>query len=153
MRILVDADACPVKHIIESVAKEYQIPVTMIIDTSHVLNSDYSEIITVSKGADSADFAIVTRTNRGDLVVTQDYGVAAMVLGKGAYAIHQNGMIFTNDNIDQLLMSRHLTKKAIRSKKKNHVKGPRKRTPEDDLHFEMKFRSLCKECLSNSSAH
>jgi len=152
MEIIVDADACPVKHIIEAAAKEYQIPVTMIIDTSHILSSGYSEVITVSKGADSVDFAVITRASRGDIIVTQDYGVAAMALGKGAHAIHQSGLIFTNDNIDQLLMTRHLTKKAIRSKKKNHVKGPKKRTLEDDLRFETKFRLLCQECLKQTEA-
>lgn len=149
MQIIVDADACPVKDIIEKVAKEFQIPVTMIIDTSHILSSDYSEIITVSKAADAVDFAVINRAKKGDIIVTQDYGVAAMALGKGAYAIHQSGKWYTNDTIDNLLMTRHLTKRAIRSSKKAHVKGPKKRTSEDDLHFESSFRSLCQHCLSN----
>lgn len=147
MQIIVDADACPVKGIIEKVAQEYRIPVTMIIDTSHILYSDYSEIITVSKAADAVDFEVINRSKKGDIIVTQDYGVAAMALGKGAYAIHQSGKWYTNDNIDDLLMTRHLTKKAVRSSKKAHVKGPKKRTPEDDLHFEASFRALCERCV------
>ena len=148
MRIIVDADACPVKKIIEQVAKEYQIPVLMVIDTSHILESDYSKIVQVSKGADAVDFYVINHCNRKDIIVTQDYGVATMALGKGAYAIHQSGRWYTNDNIDQLLMERHLAKEARRSSKKNHTKGPRKRTPKDDTRFESSFRSLCKKALA-----
>ena len=146
MKIIVDADACPVKGIIEVVAKELQIPVIMIIDTSHILTSDYSEIVTVSKALDAVDFAVINRAVKGDLIVTQDYGVAAMALGKGAYAIHQSGKWYTNENIETMLMARHLTKKAVRSNKKNHIKGPKKRTKEDDIHFEVSFRKLCQHC-------
>ena len=150
MKIIVDADACPVKGIIEAVAKEYKIPVIMIIDTSHILNSDYSEIITVSKAADAVDFAVINRAVKGDIIVTQDYGVAAMALGKKAYAIHQNGKYYTNETIEDMLFARHITKKAVRGARKNHVKGPKKRTKEDDIHFEAAFRRLCQEALSNS---
>ena len=146
MKIIVDADACPVKGIIEAVAKELQIPVIMIIDTSHILTSDYSEIVTVSKALDAVDFAVINRAVKGDIIVTQDYGVAAMALGKGAYAIHQSGKWYTNENIETMLMARHLTKKAVRSNKKNHIKGPKKRTKEDDIHFEVSFRKLCQHC-------
>lgn len=155
MKIIVDADACPVKHLVEKVAREFQIPVLMIIDTSHVLTSDYSEILTVSKGADSVDFAVINRTEKHDIIVTQDYGVAAMALGKGAAAIHQSGRWYTNDTIDQLLFTRHIVKVARRSNKKAHIKGPKKRTKEDDLRFEASFRSLCEACIktAESSEH
>lgn len=89
MKILVDADACPVIPTVERVAKKYDIPVTLLCDTNHVLESDYSEIRIIGAGADAVDFALVNQCKRGDIVVTQDYGVAAMALGKGAYAIHQ----------------------------------------------------------------
>ena len=79
---------------------------------------------------------------KGDVVVSQDYGVAAMALGKGAYAIHQSGKWYTNDNIDQMLMERHLNKKARRSSHKNHMKGPRKRTEDDDVRFGQSFEKL-----------
>ncbi len=80
--------------------------------------------------------------HKGDVVVSQDYGVAAMALGKGAYAIHQSGKWYTNDNIDQMLMERHLNKKARRSSHKNHMKGPRKRTEDDDVRFGQSFEKL-----------
>lgn len=142
MRILVDADACPVVRITEQVAKEKGIPVILLCDTNHVLLSDYSEVITVGAGADAVDFKLVSICQKGDLVVTQDYGVAAMILGKGAYGIHQSGKWYTNENIDQMLMERHLNKKARRASGKNHLKGPRKRTAEDDEHFRASFEKL-----------
>ena len=142
MRILVDADACPVVKITEQVAKEKGISVTLLCDTNHVLQSDYSEVITVGAGADAVDFKLVSICQKGDLVVTQDYGVAAMILGKGAYGIHQSGKWYTNENIDQMLMERHLNKKARRASGKNHLKGPRKRTAEDDEHFRESFEKM-----------
>lgn len=142
MTIYVDADACPVVRIVEKVAKEMSIPVTLLCDTNHVLHSDYSDIKIIGAGADAVDFALVNLAKKGDAVVTQDYGVAAMALGKGAYAIHQSGKWYTNDNIDQMLMERHLSKKARRASSKNHMKGPKKRTAEDDERFEESFRKM-----------
>ena len=145
MKIFVDADACPVVRIVESVAKKYQVPVTLLCDTNHVLASDYSEVIIVGAGADAVDFKLISLCKAGDIVVTQDYGVAAMALGKKAYAIHQSGKWYTDENIDQMLMERHLAKKARRGSSKNHLKGPRKRNAEDDQRFEESFEKLvCK---------
>ena len=141
MTIYVDADACPVTRIVERVAKEYAVPVVLLCDTNHVLSSDYSTVKTIGAGADAVDIALVNLCVRGDIVVTQDYGVAAMALGKGAKAIHQSGRIFTDENIDGLLMERHIAK-VERRKSKNHLKGPRKRTDEDDRRFEESFRKL-----------
>ena len=135
MRILVDADACPVVRIVEQIAKKHEIPVTLFCDTNHIINSEYSDVRTISAGADAVDFALMNQCMRGDIVVTQDYGVAVMALGKGAYGIHQSGRWYTNDNIDQLLMERDLAKRARMSRGKHHIKGPSKRTKDDDLHF------------------
>ena len=149
MKILVDADACPVKKIIEKVAKEYQIPVTMFIDTSHELYSEYSEIVTVSKAPDAVDFALMNRAKKGDVVVTGDYGVAAMALSKGANAIHQGGMIYTNETIDRMLFERHLASVNRKSGKHgSHMKGPKKRTSNDDMRFETMFRKLIFDLLN-----
>ena len=142
MQILVDADACPVVSIVERVAKEHNLPVTLLCDTNHVLSSDYSEVIVVGAGADAVDYKLISICHRGDIVVSQDYGVAAMALGKGANAIHQSGKWYTNENIDQMLMERHLNKKARRAYGKNHLKGPRKRTAEDDEHFRASFEKM-----------
>ena len=142
MQIFVDADACPVVRIVEEVAEKYRIDVTLLCDTNHILSSDYSEVIVVGAGADAVDYKLISICHKGDIVVSQDYGVAAMALGKGAYAIHQSGKWYTNDNIDQMLMERHLNKKARRSSHKNHLKGPKKRTEEDDERFAQSFEKL-----------
>ena len=143
MQILVDADACPVKQIIVRLAKQHNIPVTMLIDTAHELNDGYSRIITVDKQADSVDYALMGLLTREDIVVTQDHGLAAMVIGKGAKALNQNGLIFTDANIDRLLMERHIGQKIRRSG--GRTKGPTKRTKEDDARFEAAFKRLVSE--------
>ena len=140
MRILVDADACPVKEIIVRLAKYRGIPVIMLIDTSHQLNDGYSEIITVDKQADSVDFALMGLLTADDVVVTQDFGLAAMVLGKGSRAVNQNGLVYTNGNIDKLLMERHIGQKVRRSG--GRTKGPAKRTKEDNERFEAAFSEI-----------
>ena len=122
MHIYVDADACPVIRIVENIARKYNIETTLICDTNHVLTSDYSDVVTVSTGADAVD--------------------AAMALSKGAYAIHQSGKWYTNDNIDQMLMQRHITKCAKRASSKNHIKGHKKRSNEDNIHFAESFEKL-----------
>ncbi len=142
MQIYVDADACPVVGIVEETAKKYKIQVTLLCDTNHVLHSDYSDVVVVGAGADAVDYKLISICHSGDIVVSQDYGVAAMALGKGAYAIHQSGKWYTNDNIDQMLMERHLNKKARRSSHKNHIKGPKKRTEEDNERFAQSFEKL-----------
>lgn len=145
MKIFVDADACPVVDIVEDIATKYNIPVTLLCDTNHVLTSDYSEVVVVGAGADAVDYKLISICHRGDIVVTQDYGVAAMALGKGAYAIHQSGKWYTDENIDQMLMERHLNKKARRASSRNHIKGPRKRTDEDDQRFAESFEKLLRK--------
>ena len=142
MKILVDADACPVTRIVEEIAKKHKIACVLLCDTNHVLYSDYSEVKIIGAGADAVDFALLNLCKKGDIVVTQDYGVAAMILGKGAYGIHQSGKWYTNENIDQMLMERHLAKKARMSKSKHHLKGPRKRTDEDDKRFAESLEKL-----------
>lgn len=147
MNIYVDADACPVVRIVEDIAEKYNIAVTLLCDTNHVLNSDYSDVIVVGAGADAVDYKLISICHKGDIVVSQDYGVAAMALGKGAYAIHRSGRWYTNDNIDRMLMERHLNKKQRRTSHKNHVKGPKKRTSEDDERFRESFEKMVRMLL------
>ena len=146
MTIYIDADACPVTRIAEDIARKHGIPVILLCDTNHVLTSDYSTVKVIGAGADAVDFALINLCQRGDIVITQDYGVAALALGKGARAIHQSGKWFTDDNIDGLLMDRHLAKKARRSGK-HHLKGPAKRMEEDDKRFAESFERLIREAL------
>jgi uncharacterized protein YaiI (UPF0178 family) len=150
MTIYIDADACPVTRIAERVAKEYAIPVVLLCDTNHILTSDYSEIKVIGSGADAVDIALINMCRPRDIVVTQDYGVAALALGKGAKAIHQSGRWYTDENIDSLLMERHMAKVARRSAK-HHLRGPAKRTVEDDRCFEESFRRLIEDCLESGA--
>ena len=140
MKILVDADACPVKDIIVRLARERSIPVTMLMDTSHQYDDGYSKVITVDKQADSVDFALMSLLDREGIVVTQDYGLASLVLGKGAKAVNQSGRVYTDENIDRLLMERHLGAKIRRSG--GRTKGPAKRTKEDNDKFEAVFTNM-----------
>lgn len=147
VKIFVDADACPVVKETETVAEKYSVPVVLLCDTNHILQSAYSEVKVIGAGADAVDFALVNLCKADDLVVTQDYGVAAMALGKKAYAIHQNGWQYTNENIERLLMERHLVKKARRASSKSHLKGPRKRTAEDNWQYAAKLERLLRKIL------
>ena len=152
MQIFVDADACPVVGIVEEIAEKYNISTTLLCDTNHMLYSDYSDVIVVSAGADAVDYKLISICHKGDVVVSQDYGVAAMALGKGAYAIHQSGKWYTNENIDQMLMERHLNKKARCCSHKHHMKVPRKRTEEDDVRFAQSFEKLILMAKSKEGA-
>jgi uncharacterized protein YaiI (UPF0178 family) len=140
MRMLVDADACPVRRVVIKVAKEHKLPVIMFIDTSHQLDDGYSEVVTVDQQRDSVDIALINRANSHDIVVTQDYGVAAMALGKGAKAINQNGMIYSSENMDRILLERHISQKIRRSG--GRTSGPKKRTRSDDERFEAALRGM-----------
>jgi uncharacterized protein YaiI (UPF0178 family) len=134
MRILIDADGCPVVDMTVWIAKQNQIECVILCDTTHVFEKDGATTVTVSKGADSVDFALVNMVNRGDIVITQDYGLAAMCLARRAIPISQNGMIFDNSNIDALLLARHTAKKIRNSG--GRLKGPKKRTTEQDQCFQ-----------------
>lgn len=140
MKILIDADGCPVVKQATQIAKENNIEVVIFCDTSHVISSGYAEIVTVSKGADSVDFALVNKVKSGDIVVTQDYGLAAMVLSKGGRAITQNGMIISDSNLGLLLTTRYESKKARMSGA--HLKGPKKRSAQNDEEFIKSFKSM-----------
>ena len=140
--ILVDADACPVVRQVEEAARRHQLPMTLLCDEHHIMHSDYAQVRHISSGADAVDIALMNLCRRGDIVVTQDYGVAAMALGKGAYAIHHSGKQYTNDNIDMMLMERHLAKKARRASGKHHMRGPAKFTNEDRQRFADAFEAL-----------
>ena len=135
MRILVDADACPVTRIVERIGVKRNIPVTLYADTNHILKSDTSEIRVIGAGSDAVDLALINDMEKGDLVITQDYGVAALALGKGGYALRQDGTEYTERNIDFMLESRAYTKQLVNSGRKKQLKGPKKRNKKDDEAF------------------
>ncbi|MFH1879633.1 MAG: YaiI/YqxD family protein [Bacillota bacterium] len=133
MKILIDADGCPVVDIALACARRKGIPVLLICDTAHYFEREGARTITVSKGADSADFRLVNLVEKGDLVITQDYGLAAMALAKQAAVLSQNGMRYADGNIDSLLLARHTARKIRMGG--GRLKGPAKRTKEQDGAF------------------
>lgn len=140
MKILIDADGCPVVDIIVRMSKEHNFDCFILCDTSHVFEKSGATTLTFSKGADSVDFALVNRVSAGDIVITQDYGLAAMCLSKNAAVVNQDGMEYTADNIDALLLARHTAKKIRNSG--GRLKGPQKRTAVQDADFIAKLAFL-----------
>ncbi|MFS0574551.1 YaiI/YqxD family protein [Sporosarcina sp. 179-K 3D1 HS] len=140
--ILIDADACPVVDETIRIAKQFGFRCMLICDTTHEMHRDGAETIIVSKGADAVDFVLVNRVQKNDIVVTQDYGLAAMVLAKKGHPIDQNGRLYTEENIDQLLYARHTAQKIRMAG--GRLRGPKKRSKESNAKFELSMRELCK---------
>ena len=141
MRILIDGDGCPVVDLTIKISRKFNIEVIIMCDTSHIFNKDGAKTMVFSKGADSVDFALINLLKKDDIVITQDYGLAAMAINKASYVINQNGLIYSNENIDRLLYSRHISKKIRKSG--GRTKGPKKRIKEDDLNFERTLTEIC----------
>lgn len=139
-KILIDADGCPVVDAAVKIAQENKIECIIICDTSHSFQKEGAKTITVSKGPDSVDFVLVNMVQAGDIVITQDYGLAAMCMARRAVPISQNGMIYDNDNIDSLLMARHTAKKIREAG--GRLKGNKKRQESANVEFEEKLRML-----------
>ncbi len=140
MKLYIDADGCPVVDLALKIATATGLESYIVCDTSHQIDRPNSKTIVVSKGADSVDFTIVNLVKAGDVILTQDYGLAAMGLSRGAKVITQNGMIISNENIDGLLASRYFSQKLRNSKVR--MKGPAKRTTQHNQQFEIGFRML-----------
>ncbi len=145
LKICIDGDGCPVVDETIRVAKQLGIHVFIFCDTSHEIVREGAVTVTVSKGSDSADFALVNKINKGDIVVTQDYGLATMVLAKKGFCIDQNGREYTNENIDLLLNIRHINKKIRQGG--GRTKGPKKREKNANELYENKFRQFCEQII------
>lgn len=140
MKIIIDADACPVTDIVVGIAQEKNIECIIICDDAHKIVRDKIETIVVPNGADAADFAIISKTEKEDIIVTQDYGLASIILSKDAYAINQDGLIYNKFNIENLLFTRHISQKMRNSGKR--TKGPKKRNISQDESFKKNFLNL-----------
>jgi len=145
-KVLVDADGCPVIDETIKVAKQFGLQVLLFCDTSHAIDRPEAETIIVSKGADAVDFKLVNHVRKGDIIVTQDYGLASMVLAKKGYAINQNGWEYTSENIGQLLEFRYTSQKIRRAG--GRLKGPKKRQKENDEKFEQALTELCLRAIN-----
>jgi len=143
MKVYVDADACPVKDIIISEGRNVNIPVILVTSFSHYSNVEQPtgvETIYVDSGADAADYRIMKLVEAGDIIVTQDYGLASLGLAKGNIVLHHKGFRYTNENIDQLLQTRYLSAMARKSGKR--TKGPKPFTTEDREQFRRLFKQV-----------
>lgn len=149
-RLYIDADGCPVINQALNAAVRRHVESFLICDTAHVFTRRGAETITVDKGADSADFAIVSRLKPGDLVITQDYGLAAMCLTKGAQVIDQNGMRYTSENIDGLLSQRAEATRIRRGG--GRLKGPPKRTGAQNEAFISAFHAMIQEAYDHEKS-
>ena len=143
MKILIDADGCPVVDLTVRLAAKHGAECVILCDTAHEFNREGAQTVIVEKGADSVDFKLVNLVREGDIVVTQDYGLAAMCLARKAVPLSQNGMVYTDKNIDQLLFTRYVSKKIRNSG--GRLKGPSKRKPEQDKAFEKALERLIKD--------
>ncbi len=145
-KILVDADACPVIDIIIKVAKQFRLETFLFCDTSHNIERDGAKTIIVAKGTDATDFTLLNEVTQGDIVITQDYGLAALALVKQAYVMNQNGIEFTPENIQQFLELRNMSQKIRKSGGK--WKGAKKRKKADDERFLSHLIKLCKKAIN-----
>lgn len=130
MRIIIDGDACPALKLIEKIAIDNEVQLIIFCSIDHMIKSEYADVRYVDKGSQMVDIKVANECRENDIIISQDYGVAAMVLGKGAHAISTKGKIYTNDNIDTLLYQRHLSAKIRQGG--GRCSNPKKRTHEDD---------------------
>lgn len=145
MKILIDADGCPVVGIAVQICREYKLSCLLLCDNAHELSLADAETHVFDKGADSVDYALVNRVSPGDIVITQDYGLASMCLARGARILHQDGWEYTADNIDALLLARHESRKYRASG--GRTKGPGKRTRSQNAAFEEALRRVLQTCV------
>ena len=140
MKVLIDADACPVVDIAVSLCRSAGTECLLVCDTAHRMERSGADTLIIDKGADSADFALVNRVNPGDIVITQDYGLASMCLARRARVLHQDGWEYTESNIDGLLFQRHEARKFRAAG--GRTNGPRKRTQVQDTAFRQALQTM-----------
>jgi len=140
MKIIVDADACPKNalHLCMQLGEEYSVAVWTVASFNHNVVSDHH--IVVGNAPQETDIKVINLTEVGDAVITQDWGLAAMVLGKPAYCLSPSGRQYRSDNIVFLMEEREIKAKLRRGG--GRTKGPSKRTPEEDRAFEAALRQI-----------
>jgi len=143
-KIIVDADASPFKNEIIDLSMKYNIELFFVFSTSHISNyPDYVKKIMVDNVKEAADLAVVNLAKENDIIITQDYGLAAMVLAKKSRVLLNRGQVADQKNIDQLLAFRHISAKNRKNRVK--VKGPAKITENDKKKFLNQLEQMIKE--------
>ena len=145
MNVLIDADGCPVVDAAIRLCRQFSVPCLLLCDTAHEFHREGAETLVFDKGADSVDYALVNRVHPGDIVITQDYGLASMCLARNAAVLHQDGWEYTRDNIDTLLLVRHDSRKFRASG--GRTKGPKKRKPQQDQAFAQALSRLLQQSV------
>lgn len=148
MKILIDADASPVKNEVIALAEQYDLEVVLVSSIAHYsteTHPDFVKVIYVEKGADQADFKIVQLAKKDDIIITQDYGLASLLLPKGCHVLHHKGSQYTAENIDQLLHNRHFS--AMQRKSGQRTKGPKPFTKENRQQFKDYFERFLQEVV------
>lgn len=149
MRIIIDGDSCPVIEETKEIAQNNNNKLIIFCDYNHNINSSYGEVKKVDQSFQSVDMEIVNFVQKGDIVITDDYGLASLVLSKKCLVINSKGMIYNNNNIDNLLMRRHINKKIRRAGGKHP--SPSKRTKKDNKVFKKNLLKLIESNLNNNS--
>ena len=145
MKIYVDADGVPGRDAIVRCAQYYGVSVILVADVSHpMLPRRGEDLLLVDKEMDSSDFAITNLVKAGDLVITQDMGLAALVLGKGANVVTPRGTLVTNNTIDRRLAARWVTRKMRAGRER--IKGPKPFSKKDHE----RFLSMLNHCISQA---
>lgn len=145
MKVLIDADACPVVDITMELCRKHGVRCILLCDTAHTIRREGADTLVFDKGADSVDYALVNRAEPGDIVITQDYGLASMCLARNARVLHQDGWEYTPWNIDTLLLQRHEARK-LRSAG-GRTKGPSKRQSQQDHAFSLALEKLLQQIV------
>jgi uncharacterized protein YaiI (UPF0178 family) len=145
VKVLIDADGCPVVDITLGICKEQGTACLILCDTAHEFSRDGAETLVFDKGSDSVDFALVNRVEPGDIVITQDYGLASMCLAKKARVLHQDGWEYSEYNISGLLEQRHAAKKFRAAG--GRTKGPSKRTQAQNDAFTKALEALLQQSV------
>ncbi len=144
MAILVDGDGCPAVQLIKQIAIENNVEMELFCDYSHIVEDEYYIVNYVDVGNDSVDKAIVTKVKSGDIVITQDYGLASYVLAKKAKVLHVSGKEITSDSIDQLLFQRFVSAKQ---RKAGYRTKHKKRTQQDNMDLQNTLEKMLRECV------
>ena len=143
MKIFIDGDASPVKEACIAVGVSQGLEVVIVTSIDHYSLKEYPagvSIVYVDKGQDAADYRILELIGKGDILVTQDYGLASLALPKGAFVLHQLGREYTAESIDQLLEQRYFSAKVRKSG--GRTKGPKPFTPQDREHFKQQLAAV-----------
>ncbi len=140
MKVIIDADACPITKIATKICSDNNIECILVCDDSHVITDDYAKVIVVEKSSDSADYKIVSLTKETDIVLTNDYGLSALALARKCVVMDFNGKLISEFLIDSMLAQRAFSAKLRKSKVR--VKGPKKRSADLDEKFKINFTKL-----------